>query len=703
MKSAFLPLLALASPAAAQAFVVDDAKIPSGPGIDSRSENVDFGDIDLDGDWDVAVADGDEDFSDQNRIWVNEGGIQGGTIGFFTDETAARAPAINDASHDVELADIDGDGDLDLHVSNTSNVFFQGNKWWVNAGGGFYADETSTRWVGLGAHPSSVPPSQVLSDGSFIAWSGDSDFGDLDNDGDLDLVHSSYGGAYGGQMPSRIFLNDGDGFFSEFNPSGFQLTVNQLANGDPGLWCDGVQQHNTTDGTGAFCDVATAALDLDVGDVDGDFDLDVLLGDRHTFPRMFANRLDASGLAPAAGGGALGFRDVTGPVFPDGYAFGTGHYEQELGDMDRDGDLDVLGVNWQSQTFAFNEITLENDGAGLLSGATALAGSGSDDDEGDFLDYDNDGDLDVYVANFSGPDRLYRNDWTPGGSFSFTEVDLPPVSDVHWDADAADTDADGDYDVLTASGFGQPNHFLRNVTEIADTHAPYLPAVETIGDQTAAAAPVPVRALVYDNAPYYVTWYNDTELQVEVDGVALPPIAATSSAGQVFRAELPGNLVGAVDYRFASADEYGNTGTSATESYAGSTGLAFALPYGAGTAGTLGGTPPTVAALSVPFGDSTLYLAGHSDAPPGTTGFFVIGGTKLAPPVPIPGLVLAHVGPPFVLVQAATTDASGDAVLAAPIPPTAPGASVFAQFTALDPTAAGELLSTSAGLELVTQ
>ena len=50
-----------------------------------------------------------------------------------------------------------------------------------------------------------------------------------------------------------------------------------------------------------------------------------------------------------------------------------------------------------------------------------------------------------------------------------------------------------------------------------------------------------------------------------------------------------------------------------------------------------------------------------------------------------------------------TTDANGDAVVAIDIPPVAPGFKAYAQFGALDPTATGEILSASKGLELITQ
>ena len=46
-------------------------------------------------------------------------------------------------------------------------------------------------------------------------------------------------------------------------------------------------------------------------------------------------------------------RDVTAAVFPPVYAPGQGHYDQEFGDMDGDGDLDILGVDWWNTTEPF--------------------------------------------------------------------------------------------------------------------------------------------------------------------------------------------------------------------------------------------------------------------------------------------------------------------------------------------------------------
>jgi hypothetical protein len=699
---AALGVFAMANGTAAQ-FVVATGKLPATGG---RSENIDFADVDLDGDWDAAIADGG-DFNppQQNRLYINQGGLQGGTKGVYLDGTAARLPSILDQSRDIEFVDFDNDGDADIYVSNTAQLAVQGNRWQTNLGGkqggtlGFYQDETAVRWVGLGGPGSSIAPSQVLGDGTFIDWSCDCDFGDMDNDGDLDLFHGTYGGAFGGQVPTRLFLNDGDGHFSEWNPSGFQLPIATISAGNPGLWCEGVHQSNTTNTTGQFCDIASSALDIDVGDIDGDFDLDLLHGARQEAPRMFMNRLDGTALLSATGTPI--YRDVTAGVFPSGWSSGNGHYEQEMADLDFDGDLDIYGLNWQVSFFNFNDITLQNDGDGTYSNLTVLTGSGSDDNEGDFFDYDNDGDLDLYVANFSGQDKLYRNNSNGTvGSFDFTKVSLPSFGATSLDADCADVDGDGDYDVIISEDGNQHNTMLENITQTPDTHGPYLPNIEDIGNQTAAAGGNPVRVHVYDNAPYYITWYNPTVMNVSVDGVDLPAIPALSSAGQIFRGVLPANLVGSVEYGFTSEDEYGNSGSSSAVSITGSTGLAFQTTYGSGTSGLSGGEP-ILRSLSVPFTNSTAYLAISSGAAPGTSAIMVIA-TSSFPTTPIGGILTLNVGGTLLASISGSLDANGDMVVPGGIPSGPSGAHLFAQGFVLDSTGS-QLFASSKGLDFVIQ
>ncbi|MDP3790726.1 MAG: FG-GAP-like repeat-containing protein [Candidatus Omnitrophota bacterium] len=73
------------------------------PGDNEYSEVLDYGDVDGDGDIDVVVAN-----HDQNSILINDG------AGIFTDETSARIPTNYFVSKDTKLGDVNGDGYLDI-------------------------------------------------------------------------------------------------------------------------------------------------------------------------------------------------------------------------------------------------------------------------------------------------------------------------------------------------------------------------------------------------------------------------------------------------------------------------------------------------------------------------------------------------------------------------------------------------------------
>jgi hypothetical protein len=188
------PLALLAAPALAlaQQFQRNTADVPTSSG---DTEQVDFADVDLDGDWDAAFANGGDTGNQQNVLWINQGGLQGGVVGVFANQTAMRFPVILDASRDIEFADYDGDGDPDIAIANHVTFVNQPSRFWTKVGGaqagviGTYVDETSTRWSGLGQPCSSIPAGQVWPAGGFLEYPNDIDFADFDGDGDLDFVH----------------------------------------------------------------------------------------------------------------------------------------------------------------------------------------------------------------------------------------------------------------------------------------------------------------------------------------------------------------------------------------------------------------------------------------------------------------------------------------------------------------------------------
>ncbi|TAJ16592.1 MAG: VCBS repeat-containing protein [Planctomycetota bacterium] len=666
------------------------------PATGGHSQQLDFADIDHDGDIDALIANGAEELNQQNRVLINLGGAQGGSLGFFADETGARLPVQQNGGFDVEFADIDADGDFDVHTSNTAQLINQGNRWWIDTSGvGHYQDQTATRWVGLGQPGSSIHPALVLAGGSFIDWCADSDFGDVDGDGDLDLFHSSCGPVFGGQVPTRLFRNDGAGFFTEFNPTGFQLAGTSIADGDPGIWCQGVQKANTMNSTGAECDIASSALDVDLFDADGDFDLDLLHGARQEAPRYFRNRL-------VENGGFLRYWDVTGSALPAEYWSGGDNYEQDQADMDNDGDWDLFGVNWPGSSEAVfnNTSTLA---AITYANMQTLASSGNDDNEGDFLDYDGDGDLDLVVAAFIGSNRLYRNNYAGGapGTFSYTQVSPTGfTSGRALETEVGDVDGDGDYDVMTAEDSAGDERLYLNVLNPGDNRAALIAKTEALASHTAAAGARTARATIQDSGSYYTTWYNATKVRVTVDGCALPDLAARTSQGNLFHALVPGNLVGAVDYAWRSTDEHGNTGVSALKSYTGTYGGAHAVAFGVGSPGTSG--TPSIQALSVAFPGTTSHVA-VTGLPAGTTALLYLTDAQLGAPLSLPGLCNINIGGAILAQRIGAADGAGCLVGSFAVPAGAPpGLKAYAEGFGLNGVA-GNLLSSTQGLELTIQ
>lgn len=694
LASPLLASLFVTLPASAQTapFTPSPQYIPFGSANVSPTSEIDFADTDNDGDWDALLANGGEWGLHQCRLWCNMDGLQGGVLGNFLDGSTIHFPMFSQPALDVEIADFDGDGDEDLFWVNHSLGGPQSGRFWTNQAGiqggsiSYFVDDNAARWAGLGGSGSSVPSSELLVGGGYRSWSTDAQFFDMDDDGDLDLVHSSFGDAHDGLAPTRLFVNDGLGVFSEFNPSNHQLSGVGISNGEPALWCNGTQSDGTLDTTGAFADIAGRVIDVEIGDIDGDFDLDMLFSNEGTRPRAFVNRSRGSALAPAG----TGFRDVTAMVFPSWTVAPTTGGELELLDWDLDGDLELFGLDWGTQ---FEDVLLEQVSPGVFGGMSlALGGVLGTEAEMEVIDYNNDGALDLYISRPGADDKLYEH----SALASTPQVVLFNGSSD--DAEISDVDGDGDWDIMVAAeNFGQ-NMLLINTTDIPDTTVPTITRLETVA-LSVGTAPNVVHGMVNDNVPAYLTRTFDVSVPFFVDGCRLGAAAATWSGSELFRAELPGNLVGNVSYGMTAVDMLGNIGTSSFVNTTAS-GPAFTASYGSASPSSIG--DPEVVAMSVPYAGETLYLVGRN-AQPGEAGILLLAPQTIAPAFVAPGNFTLNVGGPFFhWIELGTVDANGCLVADIQLPANlVAGQTSYAQFITTGGTT--QTFACSKGLSIVSQ
>ena len=235
---------------------------------------------------------------------------------------------------------------------------------------------------------------------------------DLDADGDLDVLLGASG-------PNRVLVNAGDATFTDASD----------------LWLTSVD--DTT-------------LDLELGDVDGDGDLDLVVANEKEPNRLLIRDGDV-------------FADASTSLPPEGDPPAETR-EADFGDIDGDGDLDLVFANVAIHVTEADprNCLLINDGTGVFADESD-ARLPADDDfsmDADFIDVDDDGDLDLLTANYGsltagkgrGPYRVYLNDGS-GVFIDATESVFPSGIDGHgWDIEAGDLDADGRIDLYLASG-----------------------------------------------------------------------------------------------------------------------------------------------------------------------------------------------------------------------------------------------------------
>lgn len=310
----------------------------------------------------------------------------------------------------MALADVDQDGDQDILWGD----FFEPGLLWIRNTGTCEAPS-------LRETPVPFPPGTPLRTSGYNAPA----VADLDGDGDLDMLVGVIGGAYG---PSRTSADN----------------LYQLEQTSPGTWV--ARSARFLNGLDLGSESSPA-----LGDLDGDGDLDLLVGnklepDGRASAGLYFYRNDGSATAAA-------FRAVGPMTVTSGY-----HYAPALGDLDGDGDLDLLLGTWRDALQYYR-----NDGTRTAprfvdaDSALVRLSRGSHATPA-LADLDGDGDLDLLVGESSGSINYWRNDG------SRTAASFTLVSD-EWEGvragrrsvpRPADLDGDGDLDLVVGNEAGVP-------------------------------------------------------------------------------------------------------------------------------------------------------------------------------------------------------------------------------------------------------
>lgn len=374
----------------------------------------------------------------------------------ITEGTVVNTPS---DSRSCNFADVNGDGWDDLFISNGPSGG-QDNMLYLNNGDGTFAEAAGGTLVN----------DNSSSDGATFA--------DADNDGDLDAYVVTW---YG--QPNYFYLNDGSGQFTLQPVPGSPGTYSETASwgdydndGLVDLYVTNSTDFNTNTPaikrnllfhnlgggqleritTGAWVTDAHISRSVQWTDYDGDGDIDLFVSNEEN-QRNGLYRND----------GEAGFVAVTDNAIlspPNRSSTGS-----SWADVDNDGDLDLFVANFSNQN---NQLFL-NKGNGIFEAVTqgAMVTDGGYSFGSSFADIDNDGDLDLFVANGFGPiagvqNFLYINQGD--GTFARDLSSIPELSTrCSYGCAWGDIDNDGFLDLAVANcnwptREQNPNSLFRN-------------------------------------------------------------------------------------------------------------------------------------------------------------------------------------------------------------------------------------------------
>jgi tetratricopeptide (TPR) repeat protein len=350
----------------------------------SGNAHLSVGDLDGDGDQDIYFGSRTDDDSYVGYLLFND-------LGMFKD-------VFDDAGLDIDgvevyssIADVDNDGHLDLLILKEEGV-------------AVFHNEQEGRFEEVADDAFDESPEISGRKALFM---------DYDHEGDLDLII--------GGKPNRIFRNDGDGKFTQIS----------MENG-----------YNST---------ASGTIDLALGDFDDDGDIDFIAvqedGSNALYTNLrqgkFRNISQEAGIPPMTSSGAVAVGDYNNDGYLDlffstldGSAYrllknnSDGSFEEDKAssgvfevlktlkgydvaffDVDNDGHLDIMALGEPNSEGARGAYIFHNDGWGNFEDSSSLLPEDlTGGTQAVLADYNEDGDLDLYMVDLQGKLRLFRND-----------------------------------------------------------------------------------------------------------------------------------------------------------------------------------------------------------------------------------------------------------------------------------------------------